>query len=820
VVGVKDLSMEKNDKLEVRGREERYIPVLVLKDRVLFPGTTIIIKLSSEYSKRVEKIIKNDDLIGVFAQKENQEGEISPESFYHTGTIARVINKQLLNEEYFLVVSGLYEIDGVEFRLSEDIYWCKANKRYTEEVTAEALSDMYRKIVSLITLPDIMPQKDKLIAKTNTKKFPLDEEKLSFLLSKVNEFKEEELINTIATLVNKPLSEKQSLLEMDIISRAQKIIEILQYQIRWIKIEEEMFEELRQEAEKRHREAILMEEYQHLQKELGLGSANPDIEKLRKKASNKDMPPHVKEQFEKEIERLGMVPPLHPEYPVIYNYLEWLADFPWGVFTEDNYDISRARKILDDTHWGLKKVKERIIEYLAVLKLNREKNRRNPTILCFVGPPGVGKTSLGSAIAQALNRKFIHMSLGGLRDEAEIRGHRRTYIGAMPGRIVQKLRKVGTMNPVFVLDEIDKIGMDFRGDPSMALLEVLDPQHNHSFYDNFMECEIDLSHVLFIATANTTTTIHPALLDRLEIIEIPGYTMEEKVHIAKNHLIEKSLIKNGLEKGQVEFTTKSIKSIITGWTHEAGVRQLERQISACIRKIITQRIQQNPNVAENGMTQSPLAKITEKDLVKLLGSPIPHPGKYIKEMRPGVAIGLAWTSTGGDILYIEATAYPGKEKLILTGNIGKVMRESAQIAISLVKALEQKIPFSLPIKNKEIHIHVPEGAVPKDGPSAGIAILTALISLALQKPVPQNIAMTGEITLSGYVLPVGGIKEKILAAQRNNIKHVFLPMDNKPQFDELEPLYKKDIKVTFVKHISEVWEKIFGIEKEVSVVSK
>lgn len=825
-----------------RGAEKpRVVPLLVLRGDVLFPLVEINVKLSTPYGKELIKRISQGVELAVFSLKKDQDFSYTVEKIqectWETGILARVTAIHSHGADIFISITGIKRIRRAALLEQDNIVWCAYEVFEDSPASASDIEPLLEKIRMLINSPQLVPENYPLLPTKSPASFPLNGERIALIRSALEEWKGEKFVNSIATIMNISPERKQSLLEMPLEERTKQVLAILNDQIIRLKIEAEIHEKVKAETEQKQREAILLEEYHAIQRELGIGEENPDIVRLRQKASDKKMPPHVKEQFEKELERLAKVPPLHPEYPVIYSYLEWLATFPWGIYTKDTYDIERARAVLDETHWGLEKVKDRIIEYLAVMALNKVKKRKNPTILCFVGPPGVGKTSLGKAIAKSLNRPFVQMSLGGLKDEAEIRGHRRTYIGAMPGRIVQKIKKAGASNPVFVLDELDKVGADFRGDPSHALLEVLDPEQNNSFYDNYLECEVDLSEVLFIGTANTTTTIHPALLDRLEVIEIPGYTIEEKIQIAMTHLVNRALDLNGLDPGDVKFTEKTIEKIISGWTHEAGVRELQRKISTCVRKVIVSRIkedklripekedvpgEEDQTVSlEDGATsgkrasrkrKAPLFTVTPEKLTSLLGPPLPHSGKYVKKLVPGISIALAWTPTGGDILFIEAKSYKGKDRLILTGNMGKVMKESIQIALSLAKAYSALLPVKEKISGRELHIHIPEGAVPKDGPSAGIAIFTALVSLFIEKSLLEYIAMTGEITLSGYVLPVGGIKEKLLAARRNGIKTVILPEGNRSQVEEVEAIYKKDLELFFVERIEEVLNLAFGLD--------
>ncbi|MDW7988368.1 MAG: endopeptidase La, partial [candidate division WOR-3 bacterium] len=604
----------------------------------------------------------------------------------------------------------------------------------------------------------------------------------------------------IAFHINIPVQEKQRLLEIaDPTERLNQLAPLLNKEISILELSEKIRERVRGELDKSQRDYVLREQLKAIQKELGeTDDFMAEINALREKIEKAQMPAEVKEVAQKELNRLSRMTPQAAEYSVVRTYLDWLITLPWAVSTEDNLDIKRAQKILDEDHYNLEKVKERILEYLSVKKLR--KDSKGP-ILCFVGPPGVGKTSLGRSIARALGRKFVRFSLGGIRDEAEIRGHRRTYVGALPGRIIQGIRNAGTNNPVFMLDEIDKIGSDFRGDPSSALLEVLDPEQNYAFSDHYLEVPFDLSKVMFITTANMTDTIIPALRDRLEIIEIPGYIDEEKLLIAKQFLIPRQLKEAGLTKKDVRFTNKAITKIINEYTREAGVRNLERELGSVIRKVA--------RAYAEGKKKSVL--ITEKNLAKYLGPP-----KFFSEVAQrqgvaGVSTGLAVTPYGGEILFIEATRMKGQKGLLLTGSLGEVMKESAQAALSFIRSKAKEFGIDEDFfTNSDIHIHVPAGATPKDGPSAGVAISAALLSLLKNEPIDPRIAMTGEITLTGRVLPVGGIKEKIIAANRAGIKTVILPFENKKDLIEIPDKVKKNLVFKFVKSIKDVYSIIFN----------
>ncbi|MFQ5584719.1 MAG: endopeptidase La, partial [Calditrichia bacterium] len=601
------------------------------------------------------------------------------------------------------------------------------------------------------------------------------------------------IADLVIAFPNIPIEEKQDVLEtFDVERRLEKVTYIFNRYLQTLELGKKIQSEVQDEINKSQREMYLRQQLKAIQKEIGEYEDVSDVGDLRKRLEEANLPEDVHKVAEKELDRLSRMHPASAEYTVSRTYLDWLLDLPWNKASEDNLDIDSAQKKLDSDHYGLEKPKKRILEYLAVRKL---KNDMHGPILCFVGPPGVGKTSLGRSIADTLGRKFVRISLGGVRDEAEIRGHRRTYIGALPGRIIQGIKKAGTQNPVFMLDEIDKIGTDFRGDPSAALLEVLDPEQNHSFSDHYLEVPFDLSKVLFIATANMQETIIPALKDRMEVIEIPSYIEEEKVQIAKQFLIPKQIKEHGLSEELVSIDDEALHFIISSYTREAGVRNLERQIAAICRGV----------AKEVASGKKEPTKITKKEVQEILG-----PVKYYSEVaeridEPGIATGLAWTPVGGDILFIEASKMPGKGNSILTGQLGDVMKESAQAALTYLRAHSEEYNLEKKFHEKyDIHIHVPAGAIPKDGPSAGVAMFVALLSLFTGRLVKNDVAMTGEITLRGKIMPVGGIKEKVLAAHRAGIKKVILPERNKPDTVEIPQQVKNEIELIFVKRMDEV----------------
>jgi len=607
------------------------------------------------------------------------------------------------------------------------------------------------------------------------------------------------LINFIASNMNLPIEEKQKILEeSDIVNRANLLLTTLSKELQVLEIKNSIQNKVKLDLDKQQRDYILNQQLKTILEELGGSPFEQQINEMKERAANKKWKDNVKSVFERELMKLQRMNPTMAEHSMQMNYVETILDLPWDEYTNDNYDLDYARQVLDEDHYGLEKVKERILEYLAVLKL---KGDMKSPILCLVGPPGVGKTSLGRSVARALGRSYVRVSLGGVHDEAEIRGHRRTYIGAMPGKIIQSIKKAKTSNPVFVLDEIDKIGtQSIQGDPSSAMLEVLDPEQNITFMDNFLDIEYDLSKVLFIATANDTSTIQKALLDRMEIIEVPGYVVEEKINIARNHLIPKQLKEHGLTPEQIIFEDSIIKYIIEYYTRESGVRTLERTIAKIIRNIARK-------IASNEKYNKVLK---EKDILKILG-----PEKFLSEKTEktaisGVVMGLAWTSYGGDVLFIEASTSVGKGDLSLTGNLGDIMKESANLAFQYIKSNADKLNIDIEkLKTTNIHIHVPEGATPKDGPSAGVTIFIAMLSALKNIPVNGKIAMTGEITLRGKILPVGGIKEKILAAKRSHIKDIILPVDNKKDVDEIKQEYLKGLKIHYVLNLEDVINIIF-----------
>jgi ATP-dependent Lon protease len=743
------------------------VPLLPLRNTVLFPGMVIPITVGRNKSIRLaQEYGRTNEPIGVVTQRDNDVEDPTLEDIYSVGTLAHIVRYLAMPDgSVTIIVRGLKRIIITELVQTEPYYKAAvANFPTNDYDPAVTRKRNFNALISSI--------RDTAISMI--KKSPQLPPETSFAIRNIDS--PNFLLGFVATNLSVTVEEKQNILEIaDIEERAKLILKLLHNDLQMLELKNQIQYKSQQELNKQQREYFLNQQMKTIQQELGGSPSDKDISELEKKAAKKKWDKETKKLFEKELEKLRRSNSMSPDYSVQLNYLELFVDLPWNEYSEDNFNLERAHKILDRDHFGLDKVKERIIEYLAVLKL---KGDMKSPILCLAGPPGVGKTSLGHSIADALGRQYIRMSLGGLHDEAEIRGHRKTYIGAMPGRVIQNMRKAGYSNPVFVLDEIDKVtGMTVQGDPSAALLELLDPEQNNQFYDNYLETTFDLSRVLFIATANNLGNIHPALLDRMEIIDIPGYLLEEKIQIAKKHLIPKQLKEHGIKKTDLSFSDKIIEQIISEYTRESGVRLLEKTIARIIRKRAAQLVK----------TGSMEKKISASDLQELLGSPIFQKEKSFNNDCPGVATGLAWTAVGGEILFVEAITSPGKGGLTMTGNLGDVMKESATIAYEYLKAHAAEYGISdETFEKQKIHVHVPEGATPKDGPSAGITLLTAMISAYTGRKVRNKIAMTGEITLRGKLLPVGGIKEKILAAKRSGIYDIVLSSDNKKDIDDIK----------------------------------
>lgn len=758
-------SMDDEDKLR-KERVPDIIALLPLRNTLLFPGMIIPINVGRTKSIRLAQDYSHDEApIGVVAQRVIEVEEPELQDLYRVGTMAHILKYVTMPDGgVTIIVQGIKRFVIQELVQNEPYFKCSAMPFETNDFNVGIMKQKnFQALISSIrdtamrmfkSSPNI--PNEAIVALKN-----LDSHVF--------------LLNFLASNLSVSVKEKQQLLEIhDIHDRAAKILKYLNRDLQMIELKNQIQDKSKRELDKQQREYFLNQQIKTIQEELGGSPSDKDYANLQERAAKKKWNKETAELFQHELEKLQRTNPMAPDYSLQLNYLELLVDLPWNEYSKDNFNLERARKILDKDHYGLDKVKERIIEYLAVLKL---KGDMKSPILCLAGPPGVGKTSLGKSIAAALSRKYVRVSLGGLRDEAEIRGHRKTYIGAMPGRIMQNMRKAGYANPVFVLDEIDKvIGMNVQGDPSAALLEVMDPEQNSTFYDNYIETSFDLSRVLFIATANNLNTVHPALIDRMEIIDIAGYLAEEKLQIAKQHLVPKQLKENGLTRSSLNFPDTTLNAIISDYTRESGVRNLERTIAKIIRKRAAHYVQ----------TGKMEKKVNPADLQGLLGSPIFQIEKAFDNSVAGVATGLAWTVVGGEILFVEAVTSPGKGELTITGNLGDVMKESATIAYEYLKAHAPDYHLAPEIFEKsKIHVHVPEGATPKDGPSAGITILTSMISAFSHKTIRDKIAMTGEITLRGKLLPVGGIKEKILAAKRSSIYDIVLSEDNRKDIEDI-----------------------------------
>ncbi len=775
------LMTTEDEKEIIKENLPKTLPILSLRNTVLFPGVVIPITASRDKSIQLIKDANNfNKLIGVVAQKNEKIEDPKPNQIYKVGTVAKILKVlQMPDGNTTVIIQGKkrFEIDRI---ISKEPY-ITANIKDVPEVNPGVDNSEFNAIIDSI----------KDLSLEIIKRNPNIPSEASFAIKNIesNSF----LINFVSSNMNLPVSDKQKLLEMnDLKKRAMDTLKFMNMEFKKLEIRNDIQSKVQSDLSQQQREFFLHQQMKTIQEELGGVSHDSEIENMKKRAAKKKWNDETKLHFNKEIGKLRRMNPQVAEYSVQRNYLDLLLDLPWNSYTKDKFDLVKAKKILDRDHFGLDDVKKRIIEYLAVLKI---RNDMKSPILCLHGPPGVGKTSLGKSIAEAIGRKYVRISLGGLRDEAEIRGHRKTYIGAMPGRIIQNIKKADTSNPVFVLDEIDKITNSNIGDPSSAMLEVLDPEQNKEFYDNYLELGYDLSKVMFIATSNNLSSIQPALLDRMEIINVSGYTTEEKIQIGKKFLLPKQLNEHGLKKKDLKIFSSVIEKIAEGYTRESGVRGLEKQIAKLVRncaKNIATDVKYDPN-------------LSIKEMNKILGIPKLERDKYENNDIAGVVTGLAWTSVGGDILFIESILSKGKGKLSITGNLGKVMSESAKIALEYIKSNADKFNLSSDMFEKyNVHIHVPEGATPKDGPSAGIAMLTSLVSLYTQNKIKSKIAMTGEITLRGKVLPVGGIKEKILAAKRAKIKEIILSKQNERDVNEIKKEYLKGLKFHYVSEMSEV----------------
>lgn len=780
------LSSEDEEQMNAEAIPES-LPILPLRNNVLFPGVVFPITVGRDKSiKLIKDSYKGSKLIGVVAQKDKEQEDPEFEDLFKVGTVALILKTlQMPDGSTTIIIQGKKRFQTGMLLQSEPYFIAEAlkygsidkvKKDKAFEALISSLKDLSIQIIKLS--PNIPSEAAFAIQNIESPQF---------------------LVNFISSNLNIDIAEKQKLLELsDLKDRANVVLASLTQELQLLELKNQIQNKVKIDIDKQQRDYFLSQQLKTIQEELGGSPNEQEINELKLKAEKKLWTKEVAETYEKELKKLQRINPASPDFSVQLNYLNILVDLPWNEYTEDNFDLNNAQKVLDEDHFGLEKVKERIIEHLAVLKL---KSDMNSPIICLVGPPGVGKTSLGKSIARAINRKYVRMSLGGLRDESEIRGHRKTYIGAMPGRIIQLLRKAKSSNPVFVLDEIDKIlGMNINGDPAAALLEVLDPEQNNAFYDNFIEETFDLSKVMFISTANTLSTIHPALRDRMEVIEINGYILEEKIEIAKRHLIPKQLKEHGVKPSQLKFSEIVLKKIIDEYTRESGVRQLEKNIAKIIR-----------NRAKYIANNEPYKKnLSLSDVETILGIPIVNHDTLLKKSLIGVATGLAWTSVGGEILFVEASLSQGKGNLTLTGNLGDVMKESAILAFEYLKSNAHKLNLSPEIFEKtNVHIHIPEGATPKDGPSAGITLFTAITSAFTKRKVKANIAMTGEITLRGKVLPVGGIREKILAAKRSKITDIILSSENEKHINEISKSYIEGLKFHYIDEMIELIDIVF-----------
>jgi len=775
-----------DDELKFDDDYKEAMPVLALKNTVLFPGIVIPITVGRDKSiKALQKAEKGDKLLGVLTQKDMDSEDPDQDGLHQLGTVAKIMKiLKMPDGSTTAILQGRKRFRPGTFipndkmleatiHIIEDVVPLK-NVEFNAIISS--IRDYAKKIVELS--PNI-PSEANLMLKN----------------IKNNGF----LINFIASNMNLGVAKKQEILETDdYMAKAHLVMNVMNGELQLLEIKDQIESKVRGDLEKQQKEYFLNQQLKTIQEELGGNPHEEELNKLQQLADKKKWPKVAKEAFDREIIKARRINPQIAEYSVTLNYLELMLDLPWDDVTKDVFNLKKVKTVLDKDHFGLEDVKKRIIEHLAVLRL---KGDMKAPIVCLVGPPGVGKTSLGKSIATALGRQFIRMSLGGLHDESEIRGHRKTYIGAMPGRILQSIKKAKSSNPVFILDEIDKLGKDFRGDPSSALLEVLDPEQNSTFHDNYLDLDYDLSRVLFIATANSLSSIQPALLDRMEIIDVSGYSLEEKIEISKRHLVPKQIKEHGLKANDVSLSSALIQFIIQKYTRESGVRTLDRTLAGVMRSV----------AKKVAMDETYNPKLTEQDVIEALGPIMYDNDLYIKVDLPGVAVGLAWTKVGGDILFIEASTSKGKGKLVLTGNLGDVMKESATTALSYIKAHAETFGIDPEIfEQTDLHIHVPEGAIPKDGPSAGITMLTAIISALKNKEVKPYLAMTGEITLRGKVLPVGGIKEKVLAAKRAGIKEIMLCEDNKRHVEQIPKEYIKDMKFTYVTKMDQVVQNALG----------
>ena len=779
------------DEEEEANADEIYpetLPLLALKNTVLFPGIVIPITVGRDKSiKAINRAYEDNRYVAVLSQRDSEMETPKQEDLFRVGTVARILKLLRMPDGTTTAILQGRKRFALE-KMTQDAPYMEAKIQLLEyeevedslefEALTASILERAQQIIELS--PNIPSEANMMLKNINNTSF---------------------LLNFIASNLGAKVPVKQNLLEMDNLpEKGKALLQQMNSELQLLELKDQIENKVRVDIEKQQRDYFLNQQLKTIQEELGQNPQEEEINNMLARAKKKKWPEAVAKTFDKEINRLRRMNPQVAEFSIQLTYLELLLDLPWQDFTKDNFDLKKVKSVLDKDHFGLEKVKQRILEHLAVLKL---KGDMKAPILCLVGPPGVGKTSLGRSIARAIKRKFVRMSLGGLHDESEIRGHRKTYIGALPGRIVQSLKRANSSNPVFILDEIDKVGKDFRGDPSSALLEVLDPEQNSTFYDNYLELEYDLSKVMFIATANSLGSIQPALLDRMEIIQISGYSTEEKIEIAKRHLIPQQRKEHGLKGSDIRLGKATIQRIIEAYTRESGVRSLNRQIGAVMRHI----------AKKVAMEESYEVSVKPKSLRSILGPERHTKDEYTKVQVPGVSIGLAWTQTGGEILFLEASLSRGKGKLTLTGNLGDVMKESASTALSYIKANSEALGIEPERFEKyDIHLHIPEGAIPKDGPSAGIAMLTTLTSVLTGKPVKPYVAMTGEITLRGKVLPVGGIKEKILAAKRAGMKEIILCHENERNVEEINPDYIKGLTFHYVDRTKEVFDLALDIQ--------
>jgi len=772
------------ENFNIKGADE--YPVMPLRNTVLFPQQVIPIYIGRERSlKLINDLDPKKRYIVVVAQEDGSIEDPKSSDLYAYGTLAQVLKVfDMPDNSKSAIVQGISRVKILDYTNQEPYFFAAVESMEDDPITdsleVDALAANLRQAF------------DELM-----KVAPNLTEEHSGMLKNIQ--KPNRLTDRAISVITISNQEKQEILEeLNVKKRIEKALNLISREIQRIKLGEEIQSEVHDEITKTQREYYLREQMKAIKKELGEDEGSVETKELEDKLKAAKLPEDAEKVAMKELDRLSRIPTQSPEYNVSRTYIEWLSDLPWSETTDDRIDLKEAMKILDDDHYGLDKVKERIIEYLAVRNLKQKKDpdgRVRGPILCFGGPPGVGKTSLGKSIARAMGREFVRLSLGGVRDEAEIRGHRRTYIGALPGRIIQSIKKAGTNNPVFMLDEIDKLGADFRGDPSSALLEVLDPEQNHSFSDHYLEVDFDLSNVMFISTANYQDAIPPALRDRMEILEFTGYIEDEKVQIAKRHIVPKQVKENGLTKEDVTFDAGSVQELIRSYTREAGVRNLEREIANVLRKVARELVEE----------ETKKTKITKAKVGEYLGAPRFHSELAERTTKPGVVTGLAWTAAGGDILFIESTKMKGKGRLTLTGQLGDVMKESATAGLTFVRSHAEEFGLDPDFnENTDIHIHVPAGAIPKDGPSAGVSMVTSLVSLLSGIPVKKKLAMTGEITLRGSVLPIGGVKEKVTAAHRAGIKEVILPDHNRKDLEDVPEHVAKDLTFHFAKEINDV----------------